>query len=180
MVLVAYPGVNLLDVAGPGEVFSSIAEAFGEDGVGEEYKVEVVSTTGELCIKTSSGVVILATGSLSGVRGEIDTLLVPGGTGVWEAQRDEVLGDWLRRKASRAARVGSICTGAFVLAAAGLLDGRRATTHWRWCERLAREYPKVSVEPDPIFVRDGSLFTSAGVTAGMDLALALVEDDLGR
>lgn len=180
VVLVAFPGVNLLDVAGPGEVFSSIAEAFGDEGADREYSVEIVSTTRELRVESSSGLALQANGTVSGLRGEIDTLLVPGGTGVWEALKDEVLLDWLRRKAPRVTRVGSICTGAFILAAARLLDGRRATTHWRWCERLAREYPRVSVEPDPIFVRDGSLFTSAGVTAGMDLALALVEEDLGR
>ena len=103
-----------------------------------------------------------------------------GGQGYEEAAKDRALLCWLNRMAPRVRRVGSICTGAFILAAAGLLDGRRATTHWRYCHRLATAYPRVKVDPDPIFIRDGSVFTSAGVTAGMDLALALVEADFGR
>ena len=89
-------------------------------------------------------------------------------------------GDWVRQRATRARRVASVCTGAFLLASAGLLDGRRAATHWKYCAKLAERFPAVHVEPDPIFVCDGSVWTSAGVTAGIDLALALVEEDLGR
>ena len=111
-------------------------------------------------------------------RGEIDTLVVVGGTGA-TTSRGRVVANWIRKAAGRARRVVSICTGAFLLAEAGLLDGRRATTHWMFTRELAARYPKVKVEPDPIFIRDGNLYTSAGVTAGMDLALALVEEDLG-
>jgi transcriptional regulator GlxA family with amidase domain len=111
---------------------------------------------------------------------DIDTLVVAGGQGVIRAAEDAELLDWVRRRALRARRVASVCTGAFLLAATGLLDGRRAVTHWDYCDRLARAYPKVHVDPDPIFVRDGMIWTSAGVTAGIDLALALVEDDVGR
>jgi transcriptional regulator GlxA family with amidase domain len=117
---------------------------------------------------------------LSGVRGDIDTLMVAGGDGTAEALGDRALIDGVLRLAGRSRRVTSVCSGAFILAEAGLLDGRRATTHWSWCDALAARYPAITVEPDPIFVRDGNVSTSAGVTAGMDLALALVEDDLGR
>jgi transcriptional regulator GlxA family with amidase domain len=110
----------------------------------------------------------------------LDTLLVAGGEGAEAAAEDPALVDWVRERATRARRVASVCTGAFLLAAAGVLDGRRAATHWMYCARLAERFPAVRVEPDPIFVCDGSVWTSAGVTAGIDLALALVEEDLGR
>jgi transcriptional regulator GlxA family with amidase domain len=110
----------------------------------------------------------------------VDTLLVAGGLGAREQRCSRDYLDWLGDQAARARRFGSICTGAWVLAEAGLLDGRRATTHWGSCGELARRYPRVTVDPDPIYVRDGNCYTSAGVTAGIDLALALVEEDLGR
>jgi transcriptional regulator GlxA family with amidase domain len=107
-------------------------------------------------------------------------LLVAGGEGVEVAIENPVLVDWVRKRAAQARRVASVCTGAFMLAAAGVLDGRRAATHWKYCTKLAQRFPAVHVEPDPIFVCDGPVWTSAGVTAGIDLALALVEEDLGR
>jgi transcriptional regulator GlxA family with amidase domain len=110
----------------------------------------------------------------------LDTLMIAGGAGVEAAAANPTLVDWVRRRAKQARRVASVCSGAFLLAASGVLDGRRAATHWSCCAELARRFPKVRVEPDPIFVRDGSVWTSAGVTAGIDLALALVEQDLGR
>src|SRR5262249_35975461 len=110
----------------------------------------------------------------------LHTLMVPGGPGVDAAADDAVLIDWLQRRAKKARRIASVCTGAFLLGASGMLDGRRAVTHWSYCAEFARRFPAVLVEPDPIFVRDGSVWTSAGVTAGIDLALALVEEDLGR
>jgi transcriptional regulator GlxA family with amidase domain len=109
----------------------------------------------------------------------VDTLIVAGGQGVEAAAADPVVIDWVQLRAKRARRIASVCTGAFLLAASGLLDGRRAATHWSNCAELAHRYPKVHVESDPIFVRDGSVWSSAGVTAGIDLALALVEEDLG-
>jgi transcriptional regulator GlxA family with amidase domain len=114
------------------------------------------------------------------VRGGIDTLLVVGGRGSRSLLGDNALLTWLRRMAPRVRRLGAVCTGSFVLAEAGLLDGRRVTTHWAWCAELARRYPRLVVDADPIFIRDGNTYTSAGVTAGMDLALALVEEDYGR
>ena len=188
VVLVAFPGVQALDLTGPMEVFSvaSMLLAAGQGAAGDRpgatpggdgYAPEVVARQTP-SITTSSGLVI-GTRPLPGTRSEIDTLLVAGGLGHAAAAQDQLLRQWVVRAAGRSRRVGSVCTGAFVLAAAGLLDGRCATTHWSACDRLAEDYPDVTVEPDRIFVRDGHLSTSAGVTAGIDLALALVEEDHG-
>jgi transcriptional regulator GlxA family with amidase domain len=173
VVIVAFPEVQLLDVVGPLEVF-----AIATRGRGDEYTTEVVTVDGEP-VRGSSGLPIVPHRALADVRGAIDTLIVAGGAGTPDAVRDRTLVAWLRRSAPRCRRVASVCSGAFVLAEAGLLDGRRATTHWEYCELLARLYPAVTVDADPIFVRDGNVATSAGVTAGMDLALAFVEDDYG-
>lgn len=113
------------------------------------------------------------------VRGEIDTLLVAGGDAAESDDTDLEVVKWMTKLAPKIRRVGSVCTGAMLLARTGLLDGRKATTHWKWCEILAKKYPKIDVNPDPIFVRDGNVCTSAGITAGMDLSLALVEEDFG-
>jgi transcriptional regulator GlxA family with amidase domain len=172
VVILAYPGVQTLDAIGPAEVFST-ATAIAGDG----YEVEVVAP--EAGPLATSSVSICADRSLADCRGAIDTLLVAGGSGSRAARDDDALIAWLRGAADRSRRVTSVCTGALLLARAGLLDGRRATTHWAWCGHLAGEHPAISVEPEPIFVRDGHVATSAGVTAGMDLALALVEEDLG-
>jgi transcriptional regulator GlxA family with amidase domain len=170
VVIVVFPAVQALDVTGPTEVF---AQARGA------YELELVAGDGAP-VTTSSGLQLTPHRSLQTCRGPIDTLVVAGGRGVREAARDECLISWLRLAARRSRRVTSVCTGAFLLARAGLLDGRRATTHWASCAALERNYRSVTVDPDPIFVRDGNVFTSAGVTAGIDLALALVEEDLGR
>jgi transcriptional regulator GlxA family with amidase domain len=169
VVIVALGPVQALDVTGPAEVLAMA----GRTG---EYAVEVVSPGGAP-VETGSGFALAPAGALEDVRGPLDTLLVAGGAGARHAP-DEVVAR-VRTLASRARRVTSVCTGAYVLAAAGLLDGRRATTHWEYCDDLQRRHPGVAVERDPIFVVDGPLRTSAGVTAGMDLALALVEEDLG-
>ncbi|MEA2361193.1 MAG: hypothetical protein QOD71_338 [Thermoleophilaceae bacterium] len=175
VVIVAFPRVQTLDVLGPAEVFATATRlAGGKDG----YEVEVVATAAGP-LRTSS-VALHPDRTIEQCRGRIDTLLVAGGRGVHDAGRDERLVAWLAAAAKRSRRVTSVCTGAFLLARAGLLHGRRATTHWASCRELARRHPEVQVEADPIFVRDGNVITSAGVTAGMDLALALVEEDLGR
>lgn len=174
VVILAFPRLQTLDVHGPAEVFSTATSLNGGDG----YAVEVVAPEAG-AVRTSS-VALHPDGTIGGCSGRIDTLLVPGGTGVSAACADERLVGWLRAAAGRSGRVASVCTGAFLLARAGLLDGRRATTHWAGCTELARRHPEIEVDPDPIFVRDGHVITSAGVTAGMDLALALVEEDLGR
>jgi transcriptional regulator GlxA family with amidase domain len=173
VVIVVFPGLQPLDAIGPAEVFRTAALL---DPPG--YSVELVAA--EAGSVRSSTVGLEVDRTLSACRGPIDTLLVAGGGGVTAAAKDERLLSWLRGAAKRSRRVSSVCTGAFLLAEAGLLDGRTATTHWASCEALAQRYPSVTVEPDQIYVRDGDVYTSAGVTAGMDLALALVEDDLGR
>ncbi len=179
--MLAYPGAQMLDITGPVEVFARSARFLMEQGVRTDpvYEVEVIAERSGP-VKTSSGVEILAARPLRAVHGELDTLLVAGGMGSREAMRSPRILGFLRRQAPRVRRLASVCTGAFLLAEAGLLDGRRATTHWAFCGDLAKRYPKIQVEPDPIFVRDGRIYTSAGVTAGMDLALGLVEEDLGR
>jgi transcriptional regulator GlxA family with amidase domain len=131
-------------------------------------------------IATSSGLPIVAGRSIRQASGPVDTLIVAGGQGTRAAMENARLVSWIRRTAPGARRVASVCSGAFLLGEAGLLDGRRATTHWAACDALARRYPTARVERDPIFVRDGRISTSAGVTAGMDLALELVEEDGGR
>ena len=176
--LLAFPDVQLLDIAGPAEVFAAANELAAERGDAMPYEVQLIAPAGTR-VKTTSGLAFV-TARLSDDITPPDTLIVAGGQGVARAAQDDALRDWLRTRAAGARRVASVCTGAFLLAAAGLLDGRRAVTHWRHCDRLSREYPQVRVDADPIFVRDGSIWTSAGVTAGIDLSLALVGADLGR
>jgi transcriptional regulator GlxA family with amidase domain len=171
IVIVAYPGFELLDLAGP-------ASAFANAGA-SRYRVTVAARAAGH-VASSAGVGVVAACDLAHAPRGIDTLLVVGGEGTRALLGDTAFVEGVRRLAARSARVASVCSGAFVLAAAGLLDGRRATTHWRWAEALARGFPRVRVEPDAIFVRDDPVWTSAGVTAGLDLALALVEADHGR
>jgi transcriptional regulator GlxA family with amidase domain len=172
VVVLALPRAQTLDIAGPIDVLDS-ATLRSHPG----YAVELV-TPGGSGVRCSSGLTIAAAPLPAPVA--LDTLVVVGGDDLPEAARDPGLQEWLVATSGAARRTVSICTGAFVLAAAGLLDGRRATTHWTMTDELARLYPRVRVEPDRIFVRDGPIGTSAGVTAGIDLALALVEEDLGR
>lgn len=174
-VLVAYPGVQTLDVVGPADVFAA-ASRLAPPGRG--YQVELVARE-RTPLPTSSGIALLPHRTLADVVGPIDTLVIAGGSGVYDAARDRALVGWVRQRARRCRRVASVCTGAVLLAEAGLLRGRRATTHWAAAEQLAARYPDVRVDADPIFIRDGHVWTSAGVAAGIDLALALVADDLG-
>jgi transcriptional regulator GlxA family with amidase domain len=170
VVIVVYPDLQILDVVGPTEVFVQASRI-----VEDAYSIELVGEAGP----TTSGLTVGPVVPRHSCTGPIDILMVAGGNGVSAAERDRALIAWVRDAAGRSQRVTSVCSGAFLLAAAGLLDGRRATTHWGWCRQLARRFPAVTVDPDPIYVRDGDVWTSAGVTAGMDLALALVEEDLG-
>ena len=180
--LLAFPEAQSLDVIGPLEVFSSATRLLGRDPSrgARGYQIELLSSSGDGPVRTSCGVALLARGLPARSAAPPDTLIVAGGTGTPAAVSDLALVAWLRGVAPRVRRLASVCTGAFLLAEAGLLDGRRATTHWSACAALARRYPRVRVDPDPIFVRDGAVYTSAGVTSGMDLALALVEEDHGR
>jgi transcriptional regulator GlxA family with amidase domain len=193
--IVVYPGVQALDLTGPHEVFHLANRFAGEAPAvpSPPYEVEVVArrVDGPGTIRSSSGLRIGIDRLLppAGPDGSIelapedraiDTVLVVGGNGTPEAAVDPDLRAWLRAVAPTARRVASVCSGAFILAGAGLLDGKRATTHWSECDTLRVLFPTVEVDDDPIFVKDGSTYTSAGITAGMDLALALVEEDLGR
>jgi transcriptional regulator GlxA family with amidase domain len=175
----AFPNAQILDVTGPLEVFAIANRWLGaREARDPGYQIEVLAMTAGP-MRMSSGVEVVAQRAARDVRGPIDTLFVAGGQGVRAAAADPATIDFIRRIDARARRIAGVCTGAFLLARAGLLDGRRATTHWGSCAALARLHPAVEVEPDRIYVRDGRIATSAGVTAGMDLALALLEDDLG-
>jgi transcriptional regulator GlxA family with amidase domain len=176
-VFVAFDGVQSIDVAGPYEVFASAGDAAVAVGRRGGYRVWVASAHGGP-VRTESGLE-LGTVPLPGLGERIDTLVLPGGIGSRAAGADQGLIDFVAAAASRCRRVAAVCTGAFIAAAAGLLDGRRVTTHWAAAAELQADYPALEVDPDPLYIRDGRVWTSAGVTAGMDLALALVGDDLG-
>lgn len=165
VLVVLFDEVQSLDVAGPVEVFAHAG-----------YRIRTASLGGG-AVRTTSGLRITPDGDLN-LTSPRDLLLVPGGPGARGSNPE--LAEWLRRHAGEARQLASVCSGAFLLAQAGLLAGRRVTTHWKHCATLAEQYPDVHVDPEPIFVMDGSVVTSAGVTAGIDLALALLEEDLGR
>ncbi|MEP7066026.1 MAG: DJ-1/PfpI family protein [Gemmatimonadota bacterium] len=182
IVLVAGAGTQILDVAGPAEVFARCDRLLRATRPARRpaYQVRLVSANrGAPLVDTTTGIALTCHCHYSGIRAAPDTLLVAGGAQVETCAFSSHFLRWLARLGTRAKRVGSICTGAFALAAAGLLEGRRCTTHWEFAERLAARFPSVQVDPDPIWIRDGNVVTSAGVTAGMDLALALVEEDHG-
>jgi transcriptional regulator GlxA family with amidase domain len=173
--LLVFNGALALDVTGPAEVFAT-ANRMSANRAGE-YQVRVVSKDGGT-IQTASGVGLST--ERASLLDEIDTLIVSGGLRILAVASDPDLCGWVRRAAARARRICSVCTGAFVLAEAGLLDGRRAVTHWALGEQFRGRYPSVKLDLEPIYIRDGDTWTSAGVTAGIDLALALIQDDLGR
>lgn len=176
VVLLAVPPAMELDIVGPMSVFGAVNNFFGPRKAG--YRVELVTTGAALDMEGSAGLRLIAHRRYHELFETIDTLLVVGGTGALGTCQSELLCR-LRETASRARRVGSVCTGAFLLAQAGLLDGRRATTHWAYARELQSRYPQVRVDPGPIWVQDGNIYTSAGVTTGMDLALGFVEEDFG-
>ena len=179
IVVVAFDRVQLLDVAGPLQAFATAGELDAFRRSRARYRLTVASRWGGE-VATSSGLRIIAEPFEALRRQPIDTLIVAGGYGINQALRDRTFVRWIAARAGRARRICSVCTGAFALAEAGLLDGRRPTTRWQYCLDLATRYPRVHVEPDPIFICDGRIWTSAGITAGIDLALALIEQDHGR
>jgi transcriptional regulator GlxA family with amidase domain len=170
VVIIGPPPVQVLDVTRPLEVFSTAPG----------YEVRLANPGHERNLKTNRGIVLGEATPIMEIESPIDTLVIAGGQGAESGSFDPVFIAWLREAAQRCRRIASICTGAFVLAEAGLLNGRKAVTHWNFCERLTREYPEVKVMPDPIYLRDGNIYTSAGITAGIDLSLALVEEDHGH
>jgi transcriptional regulator GlxA family with amidase domain len=175
MVVVGYESAELLDIAG---VTTSLAMANGLGEPAVPYRVSVVGPGGGPIV-CGSGLSLQSQHSLERLVGPIDTLIVSGGVGVQRAADDRRLVGHVRRLAKESRRVASVCTGAGVLAAAGLLDGRRATTHWQFAPRLAARHPEIQVDAAPIYIRDGNVYTSAGVTSAMDLTLAFIEEDHG-
>jgi transcriptional regulator GlxA family with amidase domain len=174
VVIIAPDRVTLQDVVGPWEVFCRAALL-----ASGAYEVVIASTGPDRQVRTKFGLPIVCHESLRGLDPHVDTVLVAGSDEVFSGRIEPVLLEWLREAATRARRVGSICTGAFYLGHAGLLSGRGATTHWKYLQRLGESFSDVTVQAEPIFVQDGAIYTSAGITAGIDLALALVEEDLG-
>ena len=175
--ILAFPRAQLLDVTGPFQVFTTANDILARRGLPPAYEIRVVSSSDAI---VATGGFVIATTPFEAAGARIDTLVISGGRGATEAAEQEKLAQWVKQRALSARRVASVCTGAFILAAAGLLDGRRAVTHWEFCARLSHQFPRVTVDPRPIFIHDGPIWTSAGVTSGIDLALALVEEDLGR
>ncbi len=181
--IAAFPGVQSLDVVGPYETFAGATRVAQMLGRAEGYRVTLASKEGQP-VWAESGVGLCTVplpdpATASAVGTLIDTLVLPGGDGVESARNDSEFVQWIAATAPRCRRVATVCTGAFLAAEAGLLNGRRVTTHWARADRLAEEFPELTVDPDPIYIRDGKYWTSAGVTAGIDLALSLVEADLG-
>lgn len=179
--MLAFPDVQVLDVMGPLEVFSRTSRWLVDHGHTKApvYEVEVLALKRGV-LRTSSGLRIHADRAIADVGKGLDTLMIAGGLGVQRLRAEKALVHWIRRQARLVRRLASICTGAFLLAETGLLQGRRATTHWNHCADFTQDFPDIALEPDTLFVKAGTLYTSAGVTAGMDLALALVEEDFGR
>jgi transcriptional regulator GlxA family with amidase domain len=175
--ILVYPGVTLLDATGPAQVFAEAAHVVPADD--PPYRVVLASRSGGP-IATDTGIALGTVSLEEAASRPMDTLLAAGGMGVFAAAEDAQLVDWIRRQATRTRRAGSTCMGAFLTAAAGLLRDRRAVTHWRWCETLQEQHPEAIIERDPIFVQDGPVWSSAGVSAGIDLALAMVAEDHGH
>ncbi|BBP78063.1 GlxA family transcriptional regulator [Pseudomonas gingeri NCPPB 3146 = LMG 5327] len=176
--VLAFPNVQVLDVTGPLQVFASANDLARSQGLPLPYAPRVIAAQAGP-VMSSAGLALVAE-PLPAATTPCDSLIIAGGWGTYAAAEDPLLVEWVRQQAACARRVASVCTGAFLLAASGWLDGRRVATHWTRCEQLAEQYPKLQVEPNPIFINDGPVWTSAGVTAGIDLSLALVEQDLGR
>jgi transcriptional regulator GlxA family with amidase domain len=180
VVMLGFPGAQILDITGPLEVFARTARWLRDHRELKQnaYEIELVAPIAGW-VETSGGLGLQATRRYADVR-RADTLLVAGGIGVDALLQDHKLLRWLRHQAGKVERLGSVCTGALLLAAAGLLDGKTVATHWAYCDRLAQIAKGARVERDAIYVQSGKLFTSAGVTAGMDMALAMVEADWGK
>lgn len=178
--IVAYPGVEIIDVTGPMEVFAFANYGLMQSGLRKQpaYELKVIAAQ-QGVVQSSCGLQIVADKAYSDVQEGIDTLMVAGTTNIDCLLCDPALQTWIKAIAPKVRRLASVCTGAFLLAETGLLNGLTATSHWMFCERLAKDYPEVNVEADRIFVRDGAVSTSGGVTSGIDLALSMVEEDWG-
>ncbi len=174
IVLLTVPPVEELDLIGPVQVFGTTNRLLGK----RVYQFEIANSGKELLIRGESGLSLVADAFYRSLKGEFDSLLIVCGVGS-RLTRDAALFDWMRNAATKVRRLGAVCVGSFLLAQAGLLDGRRATAHWKCGREMAKRFPKVKVESEPVWVKDGNIFTSAGISAGIDLALAWVEEDFG-
>ncbi len=181
IVMLGFPGAQVLDITGPMEIFKGANDVLARHELSDKpaYRLTLATHAGGL-FETTSGIRLMADCTLAALSAPIDTLLISGGDGVRAAMRDAVLIRFIQQASKKARRVASVCSGTFLLAQAGLLDGRRAASHWRGCDLLAKHFPKVTVDRDALYVRDGKFSSSAGVTAGMDLSLALVAEDCGQ
>ena len=175
--ILTYPGVNLLDISGPAQVLKSVRDNCRQNT--EVHEIVCVSNSGGT-ITTDTGISIctVSFSELSALY--IDNIIIPGGPGVWNALDNADIVSWIIERSSDARRIAAVCIGAFLLGRSGLLDGRSAVTHWGYCERLSRDFPSCRIQRDQLFQKDGNVWTSAGVSAGIDLALAIVEEDYGH
>jgi transcriptional regulator GlxA family with amidase domain len=174
--MIVFPGFQLLDVAGPKDAFAEVKVLSGGEC---QYEMLTVGTT-RGSVQSSSGLTVVPDRTIFDLCPHFDTVLVPGGLGIFETFDDPALSDWLKEQFKHARRVSAICNGLFALGSAGLLNERTVTTHWMDVPRLAATFPRARIEPDHIYVKDGSIYTTAGVTAGIDLSLVMIEEDFGR
>lgn len=172
-----YENANALDLVGPAEAFATAVRETGKGNLERCYEISIIGLT-RRAFRAESGVVFQPTVTIENAP-SLDTLIIPGGCGLRVPDINRKAADWISRKAKSTRRVASVCTGIYGLAATGLLDGRRVTTHWRWAVEVTKRFPKLKVEQNALFIKDGPFYTSAGVTAGIDLALALIEEDFG-
>ena len=175
--LLGYDHVNALDLVGPAEAFASALYQNSEDGVQRPYQVTLIGLTKRSFV-AESGIIFKPAATVDQSL-KLDTLIIPGGYGLRHPVTNGKVAAWILAQAPRIRRIASVCTGIFGLAPTGLLDGRRVTTHWRFAHQVAQRFPKLRLQPDALFVKDGRFYTSAGVTAGIDLALSLIEEDFG-
>ena len=176
--IVGFDQVDALDLVGPAEAFASAQIQDAKGNTVAPYEVVILGLTNARFV-AESGIVLHPRTTLRAAP-KLDTLIIPGGAGLRRAETNRAVARWIGEQSEKTRRVVSICTGIYALAATGLLDGRRVTTHWRFATDVARRFPNLRVEPNALFIQDGHFYTSAGVTAGIDLALALIEEDLGR
>ena len=179
VVIVVYPGVTLLDAAGPAQVFSSANNVPPQERDDAGYEVVLASSMGGK-IQTDTGIVVETIPLREASGRPIDTLIISGGVGVFDLLEERKFLDWIIARHSECRRVATTCMGAFVTAKAGLLDGKTVSTHWRYADALQAQHPEARVEKDPLFVRSGKMWSAAGVTSGIDLALAMVDEDHGH
>jgi transcriptional regulator GlxA family with amidase domain len=180
VVIIAMPGTMSLDIAGPSDVFHNANRVILQRMGFSPYKIILASPDDTTSVKIGSGITIKCDENVFNIKNKIDTLIIAGfpAADSIESRRDLI--QWLKESANNTRRIASICRGAFLMAEAGFLNNKRATTHWNFCDDLQKNYPQVQVDPDPIFIGDGKFYTSAGVSSGIDLTLALLEEDFGR